>query len=345
MTRPRQGLTSLVLALLTSAVASASVTDALLEHATAAGLDKRVVAKLQERLATDPTLQDSPQPVTDTLAELFPAFADAMQTLDRGAPQAAADAFAALADHPDPFVAATSRYLHARALSTAGEFEAAAAVLENYLNRSDGWLARTPYAAHARLLLAATQQRNLRTADAEQALADLNPDNAPEPIAVARRALERALQNRSDDELHQVRELMAYASDRLLVRDAGRRVQDRQAEALALLDRLIEEEQQNEQQGQGQSQAQNQQGQQRQAQGQQPGAPQQPSAPADESTERTGTGQVGTLDENPEADPAEAWGKLPDKERAEILQALREKYPSRYRQLVEQYYRALAEDR
>ena len=344
MIRPRQLVASLAIALLTTAVASAAVTDTLLEHAAAADLDKRVVAELRARLAADPSLHDSPQPVTDTLATLFPPFADALQTLDRGDPQAAADAFAALADHPDPFVAATSRYFHARALSTAGEFEAAAAVLENYLDRDDGWLARTPYAAHARLLLAAAQQRNLRTADAEKALANLDAENVAEPIAVARRALERALQNRSDDELHQVRDLMAYASDRLRVRDAGRRVQDRQAEALGLLDRLIEEEQQKEQQGQGQSQSQSQ-NQQRQAQRQQPGQPQQPNAPAGESTERTGTGQVGPLDETPEAAPAEAWGKLPDKERAEILQALREKYPSRYRQLVEQYYRALAEDR
>ena len=39
------------------------------------------------------------------------------------------------------------------------------------------------------------------------------------------------------------------------------------------------------------------------------------------------------------------WGKLPDAERDKILQSLRDRFPSRYRELVEQYYRALAEDK
>ena len=42
------------------------------------------------------------------------------------------------------------------------------------------------------------------------------------------------------------------------------------------------------------------------------------------------------------ANPGEMWGSMPPAERERILQALRESFPSRYRQLVEQYYEELA---
>jgi hypothetical protein len=41
--------------------------------------------------------------------------------------------------------------------------------------------------------------------------------------------------------------------------------------------------------------------------------------------------------------PGEAWGSMPDAEREKILQVLRDSFPGRYRALVEQYYKTLAE--
>ena len=45
-----------------------------------------------------------------------------------------------------------------------------------------------------------------------------------------------------------------------------------------------------------------------------------------------------------QANPGDAWGAMPDAERAEILQVIQDSFPGRYRTLVEQYYRALAEE-
>ena len=69
-----------------------------------------------------------------------------------------------------------------------------------------------------------------------------------------------------------------------------------------------------------------------------------PTDPADVSAERRGTGTVGPLGTMPGASPADAWGQLPPAERERILQGLRARYPARYGELVEQYYRALAEE-
>lgn len=38
------------------------------------------------------------------------------------------------------------------------------------------------------------------------------------------------------------------------------------------------------------------------------------------------------------------WGELPEREREEALQFLRERFPARYKELIERYYRALAEE-
>ena len=37
------------------------------------------------------------------------------------------------------------------------------------------------------------------------------------------------------------------------------------------------------------------------------------------------------------------WGELPAREREEAMQFLRERFPSRYKELIEKYYKALAE--
>ena len=53
----------------------------------------------------------------------------------------------------------------------------------------------------------------------------------------------------------------------------------------------------------------------------------------------TGKTQLGDL---PQANPGDAWGAMPPAEREQILQALRDNFPRRYRKLVEQYYEELA---
>lgn len=40
----------------------------------------------------------------------------------------------------------------------------------------------------------------------------------------------------------------------------------------------------------------------------------------------------------------ERWGEMTDREREETLQFLRERFPVRYRELIERYQRALAKE-
>ena len=41
---------------------------------------------------------------------------------------------------------------------------------------------------------------------------------------------------------------------------------------------------------------------------------------------------------------SDQWGEVTEREREEALQFLRERFPTRYKELIERYYRALAEE-
>jgi hypothetical protein len=67
-----------------------------------------------------------------------------------------------------------------------------------------------------------------------------------------------------------------------------------------------------------------------------------PSAPQDDSNGGTGTGP-GNVDPKRLKEIAEVWGKLPEKERAKAMAELTRDMPPRYREVIEKYFKKLAE--
>ncbi len=177
---------------------------------------------------------------------------------------------------------------------------------------------------------------------------DEHPD-APIRLTIAARQMLHELLNREPGKIGEVVDLMKNSHGRLQLHDSGKVVQARQQRILDLLDKLIKDAEDNEskckckgsksgedkkpcpQHGEGQGQQQQQQqGQKRQQ------------TPMQESRLPGGTPSAGALRDARRANPADSWGAMPPLERERILQALRESFPSRYRQLVEQYYEELA---
>lgn len=280
--------------------------------------------------------------VPDALALLYPDFEKLLAAFDAGRYDEVETLVAPLQKHADPFVAANASYYAVRALVERGRLEEAEAQLEGLLERPAQTADFTPMAPHLWFVRAFTEASNLRFEAAMKSLAALRerfPD-APEPVVIGARQLQLEIERREVGSLDQVAELMNYSAARLRVADGTERVRERQAEAVALLDKLIEEAQQREQQskcsggkgGKG-------------GKGQKRGATPNPRQGAEESSAPQGAGKVGDLHGAPKADPGEMWGKLPPAERERILQSLRDRFPSRYRQLVEQYYRSLAEEK
>ena len=142
-----------------------------------------------------------------------------------------------------------------------------------------------------------------------------------------------------DGSVEDIAEHMDYSHRRLGFEDSGEQTQGVQKEIVAMLDKIIEQaeqqqqQQQQQQQGQGQGQGQQQQpGQQQgQGQGQQPGG--NASAQNDPKKVRDLRGAAKS-----------AWDDLRKRDReTDALSGLKSKYPPRYRELVEQYFKDLQE--
>ena len=171
--------------------------------------------------------------------------------------------------------------------------------------------------------------------EALQDFLDDYPDAAPDLRASAKDLLTK-LKPPPRMNLPQLAHLMADAGLWLTEGETGMEPQTQQAKALMILEKMIRQAQEQEQQ-----QCQGGGGQSRRAGTQSRQMPQQP---ASESTAPGGKATTGQLHDAPRAKPGQVWGQIKPQERAKILQVLQENFPSRYRQLVEQYYSHLAKE-
>ena len=157
---------------------------------------------------------------------------------------------------------------------------------------------------------------------------------APPRLAIAARQMLLELNNREPGRMSEVADLMDYSGRRLKTADGGEVVQTRQQRIVSLLDQLIKEEEEKEKSSCNNPSS--------GAGGGKSKAGRSPASPMQQSRLPGGTPQAESLRASRRANPGEMWGAMPPGERDRILQALRESFPSRYRQLVEQYYEELA---
>ncbi len=274
--------------------------------------------------------------IPNALSAMNDAFQEARAAFVGGDMERAAARFEPLMQAADPYLAANAAALRMAALAQLQQwarFDAALAdasteVLEQH----------TPIAAEIALLSVFSSIRGSRMSEAARRATGLleRYADAPESVRLAAQQLLQQLESGGLAKLDAAREHMLSASGGLIESRAGDQVQAAQERAIALLDELIEQAQQQENQQRQQQQ------QQQQASASASGAAS--GAPAGASTERTGAGEIGELRAPAPILPGESWGELPPAEREAILQDLRERAPARYRTLVEQYYRALAEE-
>ncbi len=277
--------------------------------------------------------------VPEAVAVLHPAAARALALFDAGDLEGALRNFTVLGGDPDPFLAAHASYYRVRILTALGRYETAATEARRLIARADWLAAHTPFAPRVWLIRAAGAFRSLRFADALATLDALEARFAelPEPVRVGAAQLRLEIERREQGTLGEVAQVMDFVADRLRVADEGARLRHEQERIVALLDKLIQEHEQREAKGGGKCKQGG-----RRAQGDPARAG---DRPRENSVAPGGAGRVGDLHGAPEARPGEAWGRLPPAERQRILQSIRERFPSRYRELVEQYYRSLAEEK
>ena len=275
--------------------------------------------------------EDDPEAfVSEALAVLSDPFRRGLEAFEGEEYEAAHALMDALSTAEDPYLISTAGYFAVRSLVELSRLEDAQAAAERMTARPFELEHFTPYAADLAFLRAYCQLHNLHYDEAAASLRRFGQQfpNAPARLTVTAQQLLIELEGRQPGQVSDVADLMIYAGRRLGHADSGDRPQQRQAEAIALLDELIEEAENREKGGGGG--------------GSSGSGSRAPSNPMDRSQlpgGSTGKAQLGDL---PKADPGDAWGAMPPAEREEILQSLQQRFPSRYRQLVEQYFEELA---
>lgn len=318
----------------------ARMNTAFLDWVDSLGPERSLVAtRIREGFERSYHGTDEEPFIPDALAQLDPDFAAALAAFDAGNDAEALRLFTALEQSDVAYVAANATYFAARANAALDRHEEVLAQLADLDGRAELLAIHTPYAPHLWLLRAASAARALDFPAAVATLDELAGqfDALPETVDVGATQVRLEIERRERGTLGEVASVMDYVADRLDAEDGADRVRERQEEIVAMLDKLIEQlEQQEQQQGGGKGS--------RQRGGSKEGNAS-PQNPLETSKVNPGAGQVGDLHDMPDATPGEIWGKLPPAEREKILQSIRERFPSRYRQIVEQYYRSLAEDK
>lgn len=138
--------------------------------------------------------------------------------------------------------------------------------------------------------------------------------------------------------MEEVADLMAAAGRLLKNGVSDRRVTDKQSEAVGILNQLIASAEEQEKKSKKQQVEQRMVRMQASTQGRPQGDP---TAPAARSVLPKGKGNRKTVLRK-KVHPGEAWGSMPPAERDRILQAVTKNFPSRYRDLVEQYFKQLS---
>jgi len=279
---------------------------------------------------------DAEEFLTQGLALLSPAFRSGLDAYDAKGYAECAGIMAGLRSDSNPFVSANATAYEIKAMVANEQLVEAGRRIESAI--ADGAAALTDYtyfAPELAFLRGYCLLADLQYKKAEEVMRrflSAYPD-ASQRLTLAARQMLAELEHRQSGKIGEVVDLMTFAGRRLTHRDTSEVVQVRQARVIEILDQLIEEAEEQESQSSSSSSSGSQNG--------QPRSQQTPSNPMQQSILPEGEAQDGSLRDAQRANPGEAWGSMPAAQRERILQALRDSFPRRYRQLVEQYYEQL----
>lgn len=284
----------------------------------------------------------------------LPRYAKAVADYAKGGDNVAAWK-ALAADAGDTYLKAYATYFLGRTLLNQDDLEGATEALEQVHGRLRVGTTWTDEAAlylgyaYARLpelkegLDAASRARARRMLEAVAQRGD-----APERVQEGATWLLRELRGEGMGPLLEIAKRMETIERMIRRTRTGEGTQARQKRVIGAIDKLIALMREKEKQGSGKGQGK---GQGKGKGKKKPGnckngkkaGGQKNKTGAKESTLPGGELKIGKLNTPPRTATSEAWGKMKKKERDEAIIFLKKKFPARYRELIEKYYKSIAE--
>ncbi|HZN36280.1 MAG TPA: hypothetical protein VFB80_20770 [Pirellulaceae bacterium] len=312
---------------------------ASVEKSGATAEQKRVVAELVKQLRQTP--EDRAAAITESLRILYPDYRSALTALGEDNLGAAIVGLTKLRENADPYLAADASYYLGRAYLLDERFEDALPLLSDLEGK---WADKTATGAEVLFLRGVAEVALLRHKEAmatlEKFLATY-PD-APERMRVgAFRQLEQ-LKLFQEGTLSDVHLRMEFSRRKLSLEDTGTETRQQQDKIIEILAKLIKEAEERECNCKGGGKGQG------QKPGSKPGEGDGQAQGQGSQSGNSGGGSKGidsdTVKRLHRGGPQSPWSQLRDKDRDPVYSAIKEKFPARYQQLIEQYYKSFQDD-
>jgi hypothetical protein len=301
---------------------------------------QKVAGQIIEALRTD--LEGKSVAITEALRVLHPEFKDALTALGEENLGGAVTRLANLRESKNAWLAADASYFLARSYLLDERFEDALPLLADLQSK---WAGNTTHGGEVLFLQGVAEVAMLRHKEATDTLTKflaLYPE-APERMRVgAFRQLEQ-LKLYAEGTLSDVSLRMEFSRRKLSLEDTGAETRQQQDKIIEILAELIKKAEECEcnckgggsGSGQKKGQGKGSEGEsQAQSQGSQSG--------------NSGGGSKGTDSDTVKrlhrGGPQSPWSNLRDKDRDPVYSAIKEKFPARYQQLIEQYYKSFQDD-
>lgn len=254
---------------------------------------------------------------------------------------------------PDKFQVAEAHYRLGRSFLLLEEFEKAAKEFEFVNSKLGEFTTRSAEShlflayAYGKIDMLREDNTAMKTKRAKHVLGQMlkNYPTAPERYLETARWFLRELKGQGSGPLLELSKRMDTIRRLLKKGETGKNpTQDRQKKVVQELERLIkmlEEQQKNKGKGQGKCKKCKGKGCKSCSKpGQKPGS-KPGNKPLEDSKLPGGSSKVGKLRRDAKRGTKEAWGNARDKERAKVLDVLKERYPEQYKEIIEQYYRRI----
>ena len=271
--------------------------------------------------------------IHQALLALHPNYkrADSLLLEDRFA--AASDAFQLLTKSEDKYLKAYATFRFGLTEMNRERYEEAATVFKGVLNEYGRYVGCDIESAfYLAVCLGQNRDKEKAIVAAQRFL-----DDYPDAAARYRKAMEQMkaeLVQEWESPLYDLAGRMNHVASKIKGGATGKLTQEKQKEIVGIIEELIKKAEEQENQGQGQGKG---------GGGGPPRGNKKSSNPADQSKVSPGASRTGSLRKKQRAKAGDKWGEMRAKEREEVLQALKEAFPDRYRELLEQYHKALAE--
>jgi len=273
--------------------------------------------------------------ITEGLMLLYPEYAKAVEASDNAETGSSIELLQKLANSEDHFLAADATFYLARTLMNEERFEQALPMLQAVKSDMDDFTIHGPSAQYFIGVAQAGMLDNKNAINSFMEFLEFNPMAAERLRVSAWRQIQQ-LQAIKEGQLRDVHQRMDFSRRRLQISDTGETTQEEQEKIVLMLNKLIKEQEKKECSSCNSNSSKKQQ-QKDQQQAQKKPKPK-PSKSQKGGKSANANGKV--VEKSYDDSPASPWSRLRDRSRDPANNAIKDKLPARYRDIVERYYEA-----